>query len=87
MNPELCDEIMEVEINPLDTHVNKDGKGSIPCWSEGLRAYMDDVIGFICDKADDIKGKRRTRKVHLVDYSHQEGNGGKSRLQVDLYET
>jgi hypothetical protein len=49
---------------------------------------MDNVIEFnACDKADDMKGKTRTRKVDLVDYSHQEGSGGKSRLQLDLYET
>jgi hypothetical protein len=64
---------MEVEISPLDTHVNKDGKGNTPCWSEVLRENMYDVTEFnACDKAGDIKGKTRTRKVDLVDYSHQE---------------
>jgi hypothetical protein len=58
---------MEEEINPLDTHANKDGKGNTPCWSEVLRANMDDVIKFnACYKADDIKGKTRTRKVDLI---------------------
>jgi len=83
-NRELCDKVMEEEINPLDISVKNGGKRNTPCMSKVLRENMDDVIEFhACDK-DDFKGKKR--KKDLVDYDHQ-GSGGKSKLQMDLCET
>jgi hypothetical protein len=53
--------------------------------SKVLRENMHDVIEFnACDKADDLKGKKRTED--LVDYIHQ-GSGGQSKLRMDLCET
>jgi len=64
------------------------GRENTPCLSEVLRENMDDMIEFnACDKADDIRGKKRVRNEDLVDYVHQEGSGGESRLQLDVCKT
>jgi len=64
------------------------GRENTPCLIEVLSENMDDVIEYnACDKADDIRCKKRIRKEDLVDYVHQKGSGGESRLQLDLYKT
>ena len=63
----------------------KDGKGNTPCVSKVLRDNRDDVIQFNdCDKADEVKGKKRNEDQ--VDYVHQERSEGESRQRLDLWE-